>query len=161
MSSETWRNISTVFLVLGILFLVVTVAFSVKFQLFSIIKSEIELKKERRNMDTSDYLDNAVSDSRAVKEDKEITQDSVENQKIRSDTYSFDNVSDDRTVYEEIKRSSEQIPSATVIVSRESQNSGTVIASETERQSQPVSIDFVIKNSIIVIHGDPSVIKRF
>ena len=151
MNSETWHNISIVFLVSGIVFLLTTVILSIKFQLFSILKSEIEMKKE--STDSSDYLDNAVSGSRAVKADDGITEN--EGQKVHGDTYSFDsNVSQP---YEMTPPITEQ--SATVIAPRDSQSSETVIVSDAERQVQ--SADFTIKNSILVMHGDPSAIKRF
>ena len=56
MNPESWHSISTVFLIVGIVFFVLTVWLSVKFNLISIIKSELNNRKERHSSDENDYF---------------------------------------------------------------------------------------------------------
>ena len=57
MSPKIWHDISYVFLASGIVFLVLTIILSVRFQLSSMIKSEFGNKK-KKEIETEDIKDN-------------------------------------------------------------------------------------------------------
>lgn len=58
MSSEVWKNISIVFLSVGSLFLIITIVLSIKFQLFSIIKAELQNRKSSGEEEYFAYAEN-------------------------------------------------------------------------------------------------------
>jgi len=141
MNYEIWHNISVSFFIAGILFTLAALFFSVKFQLFSVIKSEITTRSEKNHGDELDYIYNAVKDTENKEEEtKEKT--SVGN------TYSFE----DETVGD---------TSYTVLAPREQAVKGTVIVPRDDdiNEKNSNNSEFVIKENIIVINGNPSVIK--
>ena len=159
MNSEIWHNISTAFLILGIVFMLITLVLAVRFNLLAIIKSEIDLIKEKKNANDSDYLYNAVSDSRASNISGNAEK---EKEKQKSSTYSLDSSTP-------VKAPS-SAASTTIItpasMQSPAQNGGTIIIShsDTSQESEENAYDsensFVITQNIIVIHGDPSAIRR-
>ena len=56
MSPELWHQIAIGFLIVGILALISTIFFSVKFQLFSMIRSELESRKNNSIADEKEYF---------------------------------------------------------------------------------------------------------
>ena len=149
MNPESWRSISTVFLIVGIVFFVLTVWLSVKFNLISIIKSELNNRKERQSSDENDYfIVNGNSESR------NNTDNTVSSPSGREET----NTSN--TVLAPVNEESNTSNTVLAPVREESNLSNTVFVSGENNGTYEENDDFIISENIIVIHGDPSSIRR-
>lgn len=149
MNPESWRSISTVFLIVGIVFFVLTVWLSVKFNLISIIKLELNNRKERQSSDENDYfIVNGNSESR------NNTDNTISSPSDREEP----NTSN--TVLAPVRE--EPNTSNTVLATphEESNLSNTVFVSGENNGTYEENDDFIISENIIVIHGDPSSIRR-
>lgn len=155
MDSQTLNIISYILLGTGVVFLVLTIVFAVKFKLVSIIKSELGNKKKNKTSESDDYF------SFVENKNKDIDIEEVKNspsfelpEKIIQEVYSDDN--------EEEKDDS----SSTVIVSNRRANTnevseGTVIVSSRSRNiaQKEKNEEFVITENIMIIHGDPHAVS--
>lgn len=153
MSPKIWHDISYVFLASGIVFLVLTIILSVKFQLFSMLKSEIGNKKKKEISGGEDYF--------AYVENKNKSLNNIEEIKSSMSTeLSGRKKSPEKTAYQ----CAEDDPSSTVLISSAKrsapQNSGATVVSSRRTAADPQDDDsLVIKDNIIVIHGNPDVIS--
>ncbi|MCM1506010.1 MAG: hypothetical protein NC177_02590 [Ruminococcus flavefaciens] len=186
MSPELWRNISNVFLIAGIIFLVLTVWLSSKFHLISIIQTEINNRKDRKNSDEIDYF--TMNENKVFNESEE----SISHITITDNNKNFNNASS--TVLapqqEELNTSNtvlapqqEELNTSNTVLApqqEELNTSNTVLAPQQEElntsntvfvpQQEEINTideednnetdDFIISENIIVIHGDPSSIRR-
>ena len=155
MDSQTLNIISYILLGTGVVFLVLTIVFAVKFKLVSIIKSELGNKKKNKTSESDDYF------SFVENKNKDIDIEEVKNspsfelpEKIIQEVYLDDN--------EEEKDDS----SSTVIVSNRRANTnevseGTVIVSSRSRNiaQKEKNEEFVITENIMIIHGDPHAVS--
>ena len=155
MDSQTLNIISYILLGTGVVFLVLTIVFAVKFKLVSIIKSELGNKKKNKTSESDDYF------SFVENKNKDIDIEEVKNspsfelpEKIIQEVYSDDN--------EEEKDDS----SSTVIVSNRRANTnevseGTVIVSSRSRNiaQKEKNEEFVITENIMIINGDPHTVS--
>ncbi|MDE5620129.1 MAG: hypothetical protein K2I80_06365 [Ruminococcus sp.] len=147
MNPESWHSISTVFLIVGIIFFILTVWLSVKFNLLSIIKSEISNRKERQNSDENDYFI--------------INQNSNSNSSENAVIYNSKN-----NIVSSLSNQEESNVSNTVLAPKQEELnvSNTILVSEesngTYEEHHKENDDFIISENIIVIHGDPSAIRR-
>lgn len=161
MNPELWRNISTIFLIAGIVFFVLTVWLSVNFHLVSIIKAEINNRKDKKNSDEQDYVIPPLN----IRSDNNRGQQS-DNRNISSTVLAPQ--SDDYNTNNTVIAPQNNNPVGTVVVSQTNSSipvtDGTVVVSSG---STPVyeeiheeNDDFIISENIMVIHGDPSAIRH-
>lgn len=163
MNPESWRSISTVFLIVGIVFFVLTVWLSVKFNLISIIKSELNNRKERQSSDENDYfIVNGNSESR------NNTDNTVSSPSGREETNTSNTVlapvneesNTSNTVLAPVREESNTSNTVLATPHEESNLSNTVFVSGENNDTYEENDDFIISENIIVIHGDPSSIRR-
>ncbi|MDE6519120.1 MAG: hypothetical protein K2K91_01480 [Ruminococcus sp.] len=149
MDSETLHIISIAFFVSGMIFLALTIVFAIKFELLSIIKSNMKIRREKIFSDGDEYFAY------------------VENRKKNSYTYSSENKQS------EITESSSDDNSGTVLQKKEEepQQSATVISNSGEQSNVTVIVnskpelkknenDFIIVKEIMVINGSPDEVTR-
>lgn len=149
MSSETLHIISTAFFVSGVIFLILTIVFAIKFELLSMLKSNVKIRKEKIFSDGDEYFAY------------------VENKKKNSYTYSSENQpsgitessSDDNSGTVVRKKEEEPQQSATVIRNSEEQSNVTVIVSKKPELKKNEN-EFVIVKEIMVINGNPDEVTK-
>lgn len=153
MSSKIWHDISYIFLTSGIAFLILTVILSIKFQIFSMIKSEFGNKKKKEISAGEDYF--------AYVENKNKSLNNIE--EIKNPVGTEPNVRKKSPEKTADQRMGNDPPSTVLISSAKRsvpQNSGaTVVNSRRTTANPPDDDSLVIKDNIIVIHGDPDVIS--
>lgn len=153
MSSKIWNDISYIFLTSGIAFLILTVILSIKFQIFSMIKSEFGNKKKKEISAGEDYFAYVENKNKSLNNIEEIKNPVGTEPNVRKK--SPEKTADQRM---------ENDPPSTVLISSAKrsvpQNSGaTVVSSRRTTANPPDDDSLVIKDNIIVIHGDPDVIS--
>lgn len=149
MSSETLHIISIAFFISGLIFLTLTIVFAIKFELLSMLKSNVKIRKEKAFSDGDEYFAY------------------VENKKKNSYTYSSENkpsVStesspDDTSGTVLRKKEEEPQPSGTVIRNSDDKSNMTVIVSKTSELKKNEN-DFVIVKEIMVINGNPDEVTK-
>ncbi|MBQ3948066.1 MAG: hypothetical protein II656_06040 [Ruminococcus sp.] len=149
MDSNTWRNISYILLISGIVFLILTIILAIKFQLLSMIKAELNHKKKKTNSDNRDYFEY------------------VEN-KNRNNIEAISG-SERSGFTEKTTAARKAVPPPIV-----DETPATVVISSAKKKVQPANIDatvltrrnteqneneFIITENIIVIHGDPDIVS--
>lgn len=153
MSPKIWHDISYVFLASGIVFLVLTIILSVRFQLFSMIKSEFGNKKKKEISGGEDYfayVENKNKSLNNIEEIKGSINTELSGKKKPPEKTAYQRAADDpasTVLISSVKRSVPQGDGATVVSSRRT-------AADTQDNDS-----LVIKDSIIVIHGNPDVIS--
>ena len=153
MNSQTLNIISYILLGLGVLFLILTIIFSVKFKLVSIIKSELGNKKKRKTSESEDYFSYVENKNKDIDIEEVKTSPSYE---LTENTI--------QEVYSDTDEEERDESSSTVIVSQRRINDvseGTVIVSSRSRNAAPKenSEEFVITENIMIINGDPHAVR--
>ncbi len=153
MSPKIWHDISYVFLASGIIFLVLTIILSIKFQLFSMIKSELGNRKKKEISGAEGYFDFVENKNKSLNNIEEIAE-SVgtlpKNKKTAPERAAYQSAADEppaTMLISSARRSAPQDDGATVVTSRKT-------AAEQQKKD-----DFEILDNIIVIHGNPDVIS--
>lgn len=146
MSPKVLQDISNIFLISGIIFFLLTIILSLKFHIFSIIKSEIGNKRKKEIVGGNDYFD---YDFNKIEEISYSVNKEFEEQKNIPEklVYQKETVEHSATVPVTQKRSAVQECNATVVVSR------------TPNFSAEDNDNLQIKVNIMDIHGNPDVIK--
>lgn len=172
MNPELWHSISTVFLIIGIVFFIITVLLSVKFRLISIIQSEINNRRERKNPnEENDYF--IIRENKSDNSENGMNYDnSIRNMTSSSNQEkNFSNTvlapQQEKSVSSNtvLAPQSEPIAGNTVLVSQQAEpvaGNTVFVSSESDdfEEHNNENDDFVISENIIVIHGDPSTIRR-
>jgi Na+(H+)/acetate symporter ActP len=155
MSPQTWQDISYVLIVVGIVFLIVTIVLSVKFQLVSMIRVMLSDRKDAAaGNEYFDYVGNKNNDIDRI-------EGSVRTQTgEKVNTVLAEHSEPVRTQIQ--KKSAPVKNSSTVLVSPErkapADSSGTVLISRKNRHHENSEDEFVITENIIVIHGNAEMI---
>lgn len=168
MSPNTWNIISTILLISGIVFLLLTIILSVKFQLIDIIRDEIN--NHKNNKYGGVYF--AYGEKSSTSTTTGSISSSVNMQAENIDVQKEDNTSSTEIIGQKHRNTAENQPenggndnsSVTVLVSyekkAESNTSNTVVISSGKKSRKVNSEnDFVITENIIVIHGNLLVAK--
>ncbi len=175
MNPELWHSISNVFLIVGIVFFVLTVWLSVKFHLISIIQSEINNRRERKNPDEeNDYF--IIRENKSDNSGNGINYNNGTGNMVSSLSNQEESVSSNTVLAPQQEESvssntvlapqqGEPVSSNTILVSQQEEpvagNTVFVSAESTDyEEHNNENDDFVISENIIVIHGDPSSIRR-
>lgn len=148
MSSEALHNGAHILLAAGIVFLVLTVIFAIKFDILQMLKTELagkkaaapEVNSASAPVHTAEVHEDAVSHSEAVVYEEDLAAPHAEEKPVQQQPAEL---------------------SATMVVSSKKaapESIGTVVASRKKKQDAPKD-DYVIIENIIVIHGDPNIIN--
>ena len=153
MSSKIWHDISYIFLTSGIAFLILTIVLSIKFQIFSMIKSEFGNKKKKEISAGEDYFAYVENKNKSLNNIEEIKNMPVTEPDIRKNAPE-----------KPMNRQAADDPPSTVLISSAKSSApqsgaATVVNSRRTALNMPDSDSLVIKDSIIVIHGNPDVIS--
>ena len=159
MDSSAWYQLSMWLLRFGFLFMIAFGVCAVKFDLVSMIKSEINERKNRRFLDNESYF--AYVEEKNKENDEESPSFQMEtagmpSQKPHSPENTFSASVPNPTVRE-------APPSGTVVTHRTEKEtpppSGTVVTHRSA-QKQETSNEFVLLENIMVIHGNPELIQK-
>ncbi|MBE6876677.1 MAG: hypothetical protein E7496_08170 [Ruminococcus sp.] len=166
MSPDTWHELSVWLLRAGFLFLIAAVGCSVRFNLISMIKSEINERKNRKFSDNEAYFNYVERQNKAENRDFLIDDATAP----VPESSSSGTVATRRTAPESpssgtvvTRRTAPESPSsgtvvtrrmATSILSPEQPSSATVVVHRTS-SNQENNSEFVLLENIIVIHGNP------
>ena len=166
MKPETWHTIAAVLLIAGILLLIAAVICAVRFQFFSMIRTELHNRKEQQSTGTQDYFAH-------VKTNKiETLSEPVQAAAAHTDRTKTEQHTKKKTPVSEtvpVSRQSDSIPqpaTGTVPARKRRQNrsdAGTVVISARRRQPEPAQNDsvFTVTDCILEMCGDPHAVSRF
>lgn len=152
MDPKIWHNLSYIFLSAGIVFFIITVILSVKFQLFSMIKAELGNRQKKTITDKEEYFAFVENKNKAINNIEEIkataTGSQPQNKAVQPQrTVPHPDDGSDATVLISNSRSKAVQESSDTVVMP-----GRNVASDAG--------DFVITDSIVVIHGNPFITER-
>lgn len=160
MSPQTWQEISYILVAVGIGFLVVTIILSIKFQLVSMIRTELSNRKGlAAEKEYFDYVENKNNSIDRI----DVSDKASENTKTNRVQTPPDEAKEPviNTKTEKITNEEEN-DSSTVLVSsgrkKAEPDSGTMIVSKRNPAPANTDDEFVITENIIVINGNPDVI---
>jgi hypothetical protein len=149
MSSEALHNGAHILLAAGIVFLVLTVIFAIKFDILQMLKTELagkkaaapEVNSASAPVHTAEVHEDAVSHSEAVVYEEDLAAPHAEEEKP-------------------VQQQPAELSATMVVSSKKAapESIGTVVASRKKKQDAPKD-DYVIIENIIVIHGDPNIIN--
>lgn len=166
MKPETWHTIAAVLLTAGILLLIAAIICSVRFRFISMIRAELNNRKEQQNADKKDYFRQV--ETNRIETLPDLPAEIPEHTKTEQHTPAA--VPAGATVPAARRAGSSPEPrTGTVPVGRRQQErteSGTLVISARRRhgaQTQPAEQEqaFAVTDCILVMCGDPDAVSRF
>lgn len=145
MSAQALHNGSHILLAAGIVLLILTVVLAVKFEIFRMLKNEFEEKKNTSGQDRAEPHIRPAAQPQKTEDN--IPSPSAEAKK--------------EDVPKEVPNAGEIVHSATMVVSSRPSipdSDGTVVVSN-KKNNITQKDDYVMIENILVIHGDPDIIK--
>ena len=165
MKPETWHTIAAVLLIAGILLMIAAVICAVRFQFFSMIRTELHNRKEQQNAGMQDYF--AQVGTNKIETLPEPAQAAAQTDRTKTEQHTAKKTPVSETV--PASRKSDSIPqpaAGTVPAGKRRQNrsdAGTVVISARRRQPEPELNDsvFTVTDCILEMCGDPHAVSRF
>ena len=166
MKPETWHTIAAILLIAGILLLIAAIICAVRFQFFSMIRTELHNRKEQQTAGTQDYFAH-VGPNKIETLPEPVQAADAHSDHTKTEQHIAKNAPVSETV--PVSRKSDSLPqpaAGTVPAGKRRQNrsdAGTVVISARRRQPEPEQNDsvFTVTDCILEMCGDPHAVSRF
>ena len=159
MSSQALNNIAHILLISGIIILIITGFLSVKFNLIGMLRTEFGRYKQTSVTGSSSVLSKTLGSSLTesrIEEIKEFEDEISENNTVVGEHRREPEISTElQSEYVDISNSETVIALSDKMVN----DSDTTFIVSNKKRKDALSDDYCIIDDIIVIHGNPNIIK--